>query len=250
MRQMGNNNNPEIPYIKLKKKEAQGFINFIKNNFKNTQIINQKFKILNKIEYILFPIFQNQVIIDKITKAIEGQIRFELIFKEGIPNENYKFRTLQEALDNNIPDKYLDLIPKSYDIIGHIAIIEFDAFRNGRVITRDELAWYVKRLSISVTDGLMYFIGNRQGYPDTCDRYLAAAGAQPPSLPLGPGKRRAAHAAQRRQGRCQHAACAGATGSGWPRRARRLSTQPAVGRRAAAGRAGHRAGQQTTATAG
>ena len=130
MRQMGNNNNPEIPYIKLKKKEAQGFINFIKNNFKNTQIINQKFKILNKIEYILFPIFQNQVIIDKITKAIEGQIRFELIFKEGIPNENYKFRTLQEALDNNIPDKYLDLIPKSYDIIGHIAIIEFDDFNH------------------------------------------------------------------------------------------------------------------------
>ncbi len=31
-------------------------------------------------------------------------------------------------MEGRIPDKYLELIPKSYDIIGHIAIVEFDKF--------------------------------------------------------------------------------------------------------------------------
>ena len=57
------------------------------------------------------------------------------------------------------------------------AIIEFDAYRKGRVINSSELAWYSNCLSQSVTDGLQYFIGNSSPYPTGENRYLAAYAA-------------------------------------------------------------------------
>jgi tRNA (guanine37-N1)-methyltransferase len=118
----------EIPHIKLKKKDAQFFIKFIKNRFQNRQIINQKYKILHKDEYLLFPIMENALIIKEFTTSLKNNIEFDLIYKEAVFNENYRFKTLQEALIGKIPESLLDLIPKSYDIIGNIAIIEFDKF--------------------------------------------------------------------------------------------------------------------------
>lgn len=57
------------------------------------------------------------------------------------------------------------------------AIIEFDAYRKGRPIDREELVWYSNCLAKSVTDGIQYFIGNGQPYPDGDNRYSAATGA-------------------------------------------------------------------------
>ncbi len=130
MREMGNNSQAEILFIKLKTKDGQTFINFLRNKFKNTQFIDQKFKILHENDNILFPIVNDQVLIDKVILLVDKEINFEIISKEGLPNENYKYRTLQKALEGKIPDKYSEFIPKSYDIVGHIAIIEFDKFNN------------------------------------------------------------------------------------------------------------------------
>ena len=58
-----------------------------------------------------------------------------------------------------------------------LAIIEFDAYRKGWPIGREELVWYSNCLAKSVTDGIQYFIGNGQAYPDGNDRYSAAFGA-------------------------------------------------------------------------
>lgn len=57
------------------------------------------------------------------------------------------------------------------------AIIEFDAYRKGRLISQQELTWYTNCLGKSVIDGLQYFIGNGHPYPDTEDRYLASEAA-------------------------------------------------------------------------
>ena len=57
------------------------------------------------------------------------------------------------------------------------AIIEFDAHRKGRLISAEELDWYVNTLGISVTDGLLYFIGNGSPYPERSNRYLAGTAA-------------------------------------------------------------------------
>jgi phytoene/squalene synthetase len=57
------------------------------------------------------------------------------------------------------------------------AIIEFDARRKGRLITRDELIWYTTKLGRSVTDGILYFVGNGQPEPTIDHKYLAGTAA-------------------------------------------------------------------------
>ena len=58
-----------------------------------------------------------------------------------------------------------------------LAILEFDAYRKGRLISQQELTWYSNCLGKSVTDGIQYFIGNGHPYPATEDHYLAATAA-------------------------------------------------------------------------
>lgn len=62
-------------------------------------------------------------------------------------------------------------------ICNMFAIIEFDAHRKGRLISGEELDWYVNTLGKSVTDGLLYFIGNGCVYPDAGNRYQAGIAA-------------------------------------------------------------------------
>ncbi len=57
------------------------------------------------------------------------------------------------------------------------AIIEFDSYRKGRLISKQELDWYTDRLGRSVTEGIQYFVGHGYPYPHTPDRLLAAKGA-------------------------------------------------------------------------
>jgi phytoene/squalene synthetase len=57
------------------------------------------------------------------------------------------------------------------------ALIEFDAYRRGRLISQEELTWYSDCLSKSVTDGIQYFVGNGHPYPASDDRYLATIAA-------------------------------------------------------------------------
>lgn len=58
-----------------------------------------------------------------------------------------------------------------------MAVIEFDANRNGRLVTRHELNAYTVWLSTAVMDGIQYFIGNGHPYLKTPDRTLAVVGA-------------------------------------------------------------------------
>jgi phytoene/squalene synthetase len=58
-----------------------------------------------------------------------------------------------------------------------MAVIEFDANRNGRLATRHELTVYTVCLATAVMDGIQYFIGNGHPYPKTQERSLAVVGA-------------------------------------------------------------------------
>ncbi len=57
------------------------------------------------------------------------------------------------------------------------AIIEFDAYRKGRLIGQKELTRYADCLGKAVTDGIQYFVGNGHIYPVADSRYLAATAA-------------------------------------------------------------------------
>jgi phytoene/squalene synthetase len=65
---------------------------------------------------------------------------------------------------------------RSY-IYNFLAILEFDARRKGRLISRQELTWYSNCLGKAVTDDIQYFIRNGHPYPATGNRYLAATAA-------------------------------------------------------------------------
>lgn len=58
-----------------------------------------------------------------------------------------------------------------------LAILEFDTYRRGRLISPEELTWYSERLAEAVTDGIQYFIGNSHAYPTTDHRYRAVFAA-------------------------------------------------------------------------
>jgi phytoene/squalene synthetase len=58
-----------------------------------------------------------------------------------------------------------------------MSVIEFDANRNGRLVSQSELTAYTGNLANAVMDGIQYFIGNGHPYPKTPDRTLAVTGA-------------------------------------------------------------------------
>jgi len=120
------NKKGKIIFLKLKKTDAQYYIQFIKENFKYDSIIDQRYKLEHKENYILFPLVENKKIIKNLVRTMENLISFELITREGIINPNFKYRNLEEALRGKIPLNYLNLIPGSYDVIGNIAILEFE----------------------------------------------------------------------------------------------------------------------------
>ncbi|MHA2181317.1 MAG: class I SAM-dependent methyltransferase [Promethearchaeota archaeon] len=116
----------EINFLKVKKTEGQYIIQLLKEYFKDDTVIDNKYKISYENNYILFPLVENKDIIDNLKKMMENLISYEIISREPIDNPNYKFKSLQEALIGRIPEKYFGLIPNSYDIIGTIAILEFE----------------------------------------------------------------------------------------------------------------------------
>ncbi len=64
---------------------------------------------------------------------------------------------------------------RSY-IENFLAIIQFDAERKGRRITKEELRTYTDRLALAVTDAIQYFIKNGHAYPED-ERRIAGARA-------------------------------------------------------------------------
>jgi phytoene/squalene synthetase len=112
-------------------------------------------------------------------------------------DERISFITRQRELIDRLymHDRPDDLTPEEEmvaDLISHdrgensglqsfirnmFAIIEFDAYRRGRLISQAELTWYSDCLAKSVTDGIQYFVGNGHPYPATEDRYQAAFAA-------------------------------------------------------------------------
>ena len=119
------NNKVESSFIKVKKTDAQYIIQLLKKYFKNDSVINHKYKISYDDKYILFPLVENKDIIDKLKKTLDNTVSYEIFSREAFSRLNYKYKSLQEALSGRIPFKYSNLIPKSYDIIGNIAILEF-----------------------------------------------------------------------------------------------------------------------------
>ncbi|MBU2590243.1 MAG: class I SAM-dependent methyltransferase family protein [Nanoarchaeota archaeon] len=94
--------------VKVKKKDAQEVIRELKKN----NAFNGQYEILKEKNYLYIPV----------SKDLKG---FEVIDKKLKKLERIE-RSLVEALKNKLSAKELKLVPRSFDIIGDIAIIEID----------------------------------------------------------------------------------------------------------------------------
>jgi len=116
----------EINFLKVLKTDGQYIIQLLKDHFKNDSVIDNKYNTSYQGNFILFPLTESKEVIDKLKKMLEGSISYEIVSREAIGRVNYKYKSLEEALTGKIPYEHSDLIPKSYDIIGNIAILEFE----------------------------------------------------------------------------------------------------------------------------
>ena len=122
--------NKETPFIKIKTKDGQAFFKLLKKDFKNLNIINLKFKVEYESDYILIPLIEEKRLLEHLIKSITNEFAFKIISRKGKVDSKFKPKSLHDALKNRISDEFLELIPKSYDIMGTIAIVEFDKFKD------------------------------------------------------------------------------------------------------------------------
>ncbi|MBD3211104.1 MAG: methyltransferase [Candidatus Lokiarchaeota archaeon] len=121
-----NNSREKTLYLRVNKREAQELIDLISKLYPNNKMLNDRYKIMKGRNNIFFPLKINPNQIEHLKQQIKGKLHVKVVKKYGEKRKDYKYKTLEEALEGKIPEKYFDLIPKSYDIIGDIAIVEFN----------------------------------------------------------------------------------------------------------------------------
>lgn len=116
-------------FLKLKKKDAQTFLDLLKKNLKNEKFVDKSKRVLSEGEFVLFPLIQDSKKIKSLTEYIDNKFFFEIIKLESqIALDSSQ--SIEDILKKQIPSNIINLIPKSYDIIGHIAVVEFNRFRD------------------------------------------------------------------------------------------------------------------------
>ncbi len=139
----------DTQFIKIKKDHADEFLKLIKKKFSDVNIIDKRKKVLHSGSYVLFPLIQNRENLNTFIESDEFDLKFEIINTIGELDPNYKFRSLEEALADVLPEDIIDLIPKSYDVIGKIAIIEFDRFNTLNI---DKTSLYKKKVAEAIVN--------------------------------------------------------------------------------------------------
>ena len=126
MIQMGKNNKKQRQFVKIKQEFAEEFLKLLKAKLQNELFLDKRTKIIHEGAYVLFPLIDDVDKIKALIGGISNQLNFDIVSAEGIADVNYKYRSIEEVLVGELPENILELVPKSYDIIGKIAIVEFD----------------------------------------------------------------------------------------------------------------------------
>ena len=119
----------KIQFIKVKKEKGEDLKKILTRDFKKLRIINQDYQIEYDGDYILFPI---RTLPDEqyneLNKTLKNQLSIEIIIKKAKSKKKGERNSLEDILENKLPNDVLNIIPRSYDVIGSIAIVEFDRF--------------------------------------------------------------------------------------------------------------------------
>lgn len=130
-----------MKYIQIKKLDGQKFLDLIHKKLSKIRIINPDFKIEKEEDFILFPLISENLknLIPELT-----EIQYKIIEKNGSPRLESTKENMTDYLRSTLPKKILNLIPKSYDIIGDVAIIEFDRLDK---LEEPEMLLYKKKIA-------------------------------------------------------------------------------------------------------
>jgi tRNA (guanine37-N1)-methyltransferase len=120
-------------FIKLENKDGQKLIDLMNRTMWNKSILEKKYKVIHENDFIFFPLIEDVDMIAEFTSFIKSKLKFEIISMKAALNPNYKQKNLLEFLQDKIPKEYLNLIPKSFDIIGNLAIIEFERLKKQEI---------------------------------------------------------------------------------------------------------------------
>ena len=126
MMQMGKNNKEQTQFVKIKQEFAEEFLKLLKAKLPNEPFLDKRTKVIHEGAYVLFPIIADVEKVKTLIETISNQLNFDIVSVEGIAEVYYKSRSIEEVLVGELPENILELVPKSYDIIGKIAIVEFD----------------------------------------------------------------------------------------------------------------------------
>lgn len=119
----------KIQFIKVEKEKGEDLKRVINKQFKKQRIINSDYQIEYDGDYILFPI---KTLTDEhfyeLNKVLKDQFLIDIINKKGTSKGKKERTSLEDLLKKKLPSDVLNIIPRSYDVIGNIAIVEFDRF--------------------------------------------------------------------------------------------------------------------------
>lgn len=134
-------------FLKIKNDSAEKFLKLIKTKFSDENIIDKRKKVIHSGAYVLFPLIKNKENVNKLNESNVNDLNFEIVNAKGEMDPNYKFRSLEEALVGELSEDIKDLIPKSYDVIGKIAIIEFDQLNS---LSVDKTSLYKRKIAKAI----------------------------------------------------------------------------------------------------
>ena len=142
MMQMGRSNKDQTQFVKIKQDSAEKFLNLLKVKLHNEPFLDRRIKVKHEGPYVLFPLIDDAEKVKALIGGISNQINFNIVSAEGIFEVRYKCRSIEEALIDELPKNIFELVPKSYDIIGKIAIVEFDQLNT--IIDKNVLSYKKK----------------------------------------------------------------------------------------------------------
>jgi tRNA (guanine37-N1)-methyltransferase len=145
---MSNENKDITQFLKVKKENANLLLELIKKRYSDQILIDKRKKVIHSGAYVLFPLIKSKNGLNKLIKSDLNDLSFEIVNSKGEFDPNYKSRTIEEALIGEIPEHIIEVIPKSYDIIGKIAIIEFDRFNS---LNLDKALLFKKKVAKAIT---------------------------------------------------------------------------------------------------
>ena len=126
MMQMSKKTKEQTQFVKIKQESAEKFLKLLKTKLPNEPFLDRRIKVKHEGAYVFFPMINDVEKVKMLIGGISNQLNFDIVSAEGVVEANYKYRSIEDALVGELPENILGLVPKSYDIIGKIAIVEFD----------------------------------------------------------------------------------------------------------------------------